>query len=316
MCVFTRHNLIDDPPFSKLDLISCRNVLIYLGSVQKNILPLFHYALKPTGFLMLGASEAAAVGDLFSVVDREHRIYARRETARKPHLFPAGARGFTPGARRAGRGRRAAGGIVDAGCAERGGSHPALSKYSPAGSGGGRGPGGAIEIRGKASPYLTLPVGEGELQSHEADSRHGIVPGSREADPAGAAERRAGAAGAGTVRHDGHAGELNVEVVPLEAGRSDRCWSFSNPCRAAAGREPNRRMRPPEGDPGTARSPAETATGPTPGSGFSAPSKSSRHPGKKARTRPRRRFRPTRNCKASTRNWRPPRKSCNPPTKN
>ena len=60
MCVFTRHNLIDDPPFSKLDLVSCRNVLIYLGSVQKNILPLFHYALKPGGFLMLGASEAAA----------------------------------------------------------------------------------------------------------------------------------------------------------------------------------------------------------------------------------------------------------------
>ncbi len=98
MCVFTRHNLIDDPPFSKLDLISCRNVLIYLGSVQKNIFPLFHYALKPAGFLMLGASEAAAAGDLFSVVDREHRIYAKRETARKPHLFPAAARASRRGA--------------------------------------------------------------------------------------------------------------------------------------------------------------------------------------------------------------------------
>jgi two-component system CheB/CheR fusion protein len=54
MCVFTKHNLLEDPPFSKLDLISCRNVLIYLGSVQKDIIPLFHYALKPTGFLMLG----------------------------------------------------------------------------------------------------------------------------------------------------------------------------------------------------------------------------------------------------------------------
>ena len=46
MCVFTRHNLLTDPPFSKLDLVSCRNVLIYLASVQKNIIPLFHYALK------------------------------------------------------------------------------------------------------------------------------------------------------------------------------------------------------------------------------------------------------------------------------
>ena len=93
MCVFTKHNLIDDPPFSRLDLISCRNVLIYLGSVQKNIIRLFHYALKPSGFLMLGASEAGAPGDLFSVVDREHRIYARLETARKPHGLQAVAQG-------------------------------------------------------------------------------------------------------------------------------------------------------------------------------------------------------------------------------
>ena len=98
MCIFTRHNLIDDPPFSKLDLISCRNVLIYLGSVQKDIFPLFHYALKPAGFLLLGASEAVKSGDLFSVVDREHRIYARRETAKKPHLFPAAARASRHGA--------------------------------------------------------------------------------------------------------------------------------------------------------------------------------------------------------------------------
>ena len=59
LCVFSRHNLIDDPPFAKLDLISCRNVLIYLGGIQKNIIPLFHYALKENGFLMLGRSETA-----------------------------------------------------------------------------------------------------------------------------------------------------------------------------------------------------------------------------------------------------------------
>jgi two-component system, chemotaxis family, CheB/CheR fusion protein len=92
MCIFTRHNLIGDPPFSKLDLISCRNVLIYLGRVQKDIVPLFHYALKPAGFLMLGASEGVASGELFSAADGEARIYARRETARKLSLFPVGAR--------------------------------------------------------------------------------------------------------------------------------------------------------------------------------------------------------------------------------
>src|SRR5205085_7010581 len=93
MCVFTRHNLIDDPPFSRLDLISCRNVLIYLGNVQKNIIPLFHYALKPAGFLMLGASEGGVSSDLFAVADREHRIHSKRETANRPHLFPPATRG-------------------------------------------------------------------------------------------------------------------------------------------------------------------------------------------------------------------------------
>src|SRR5450759_4558999 len=59
MCVFARHNLAQDPPFSKLDLISCCNVLIYLGAVlQRKVLSILHYALKPTGFLVLGPSES------------------------------------------------------------------------------------------------------------------------------------------------------------------------------------------------------------------------------------------------------------------
>lgn len=58
MCVFARQNVVVDPPFSNLDLVSCRNVLIYLGALlQRKVFPVFHYALKPTGFLLLGASE-------------------------------------------------------------------------------------------------------------------------------------------------------------------------------------------------------------------------------------------------------------------
>jgi chemotaxis methyl-accepting protein methylase/signal transduction histidine kinase/chemotaxis response regulator CheB len=96
MCIFTTHNLIADPPFSKLDLISCRDVLIYLGKMRDNIIPLFHSALKPGGFLMLGASEAAAPGSLFSVADREHRIYSRLETERKTPSLAAVATGGAP----------------------------------------------------------------------------------------------------------------------------------------------------------------------------------------------------------------------------
>ncbi|RCJ31652.1 ATPase [Nostoc minutum NIES-26] len=80
LCVFARQNLIADPPFSKLDLITCRNVLIYLGAaVQKKLLPIFHYGLKLTGFLMLGTSETVGeFSDLFSLVDRKYKIYARK----------------------------------------------------------------------------------------------------------------------------------------------------------------------------------------------------------------------------------------------
>jgi two-component system CheB/CheR fusion protein len=81
MLVFSEQDIIKDPPFSKLDLISCRNLLIYMDSdLQKKLVPLFHYALNPQGFLFLGTSET--VGDfmtLFSVMDRKYKLYQRKE---------------------------------------------------------------------------------------------------------------------------------------------------------------------------------------------------------------------------------------------
>ncbi|MGH7999817.1 MAG: CheR family methyltransferase, partial [Brasilonema sp.] len=80
LCVFARQNLISDPPFSNLDLISCRNVLIYFESVlQKQVMPIFHYSLKPTGFLMLGIAESAGeFSNLFTSADRKYNIYAKK----------------------------------------------------------------------------------------------------------------------------------------------------------------------------------------------------------------------------------------------
>ncbi|MHB8056965.1 MAG: chemotaxis protein CheB [Desulfuromonadaceae bacterium] len=79
--VFSVQDVIKDPPFSKLDFISCRNLLIYLDSdLQKKLIPLFHYALNPGGTLFLGTSET--VGDflhLFSVLDRQAKLYQRKE---------------------------------------------------------------------------------------------------------------------------------------------------------------------------------------------------------------------------------------------
>jgi two-component system CheB/CheR fusion protein len=79
-CVFAKQDLTKDPPFSKLDLVSCCNLLIYLGPVlQKKALSLFHYALKPGGFLILGSSESiGALGGSFQTVDRKHKIYAKK----------------------------------------------------------------------------------------------------------------------------------------------------------------------------------------------------------------------------------------------
>lgn len=92
-CIFARQNLTKDPPFSKLDLISCRNVLIYLGpALQKKVLPIFHYALKPTGFLLLGSSETVgAYADLFTMADKRFKIFGKRDApARVPTDFAYG----------------------------------------------------------------------------------------------------------------------------------------------------------------------------------------------------------------------------------
>jgi len=91
MLVFSEQDLIKDPPFSRIDLISCRNLLIYMGSeLQKKVIPLFHYALAPGGYLFLGTSETVGeFGDLFSVLDRKQKIFRRTEYTRSiPHAYP------------------------------------------------------------------------------------------------------------------------------------------------------------------------------------------------------------------------------------
>jgi len=86
--VFARQNLLSDPPFSRMDLISCRNLLIYLDSnLQKKILPSFHYALKPEGFLFLGESETiGSFAEFFDSVDKRYKIFSNKQGV-VPHLF-------------------------------------------------------------------------------------------------------------------------------------------------------------------------------------------------------------------------------------
>ncbi len=83
LLIFSEQDVIKDPPFSKLDLICCRNLLIYLGAdLQKKVIPLFHYALNPDGRLFLGTSEGVGeFSDLFAVLDRKSKLYQRKEEA-------------------------------------------------------------------------------------------------------------------------------------------------------------------------------------------------------------------------------------------
>jgi two-component system, chemotaxis family, CheB/CheR fusion protein len=93
LCIFAKHDLTRDPPFSNLDLISCRNVLIYFKPpLQKRILPIFHYALRPDGCLLLGSSESvSSASELFTTLGRAEKIYQKRSSAVRLPLNLPGA---------------------------------------------------------------------------------------------------------------------------------------------------------------------------------------------------------------------------------
>ncbi len=88
--VFSVHNALSDPPFTRMDLICCRNLLIYLDrSAQAQLLRSFHFALKPRGLLFLGSSETVDPGDgLFIAEDKRHRIYRASDTVKRPRVLP------------------------------------------------------------------------------------------------------------------------------------------------------------------------------------------------------------------------------------
>ncbi|WP_181969931.1 CheR family methyltransferase [Paraburkholderia sp. DHOC27] len=94
LCTFARHDVVSDPPFSRMSLVSCRNLLIYLSPpAQRGVMPLFHYALKPEGVLMLGPSETVgAFSELFGVIDNKRtKLYSK-----KPRIGPPAEMRLSP----------------------------------------------------------------------------------------------------------------------------------------------------------------------------------------------------------------------------
>ncbi|MEN9937311.1 MAG: hypothetical protein RLZZ387_3890 [Chloroflexota bacterium] len=98
-CLFSAHNLISDPPFARMDLLVCRNLLIYFtADLQRQLVPLLHYALAPGGYLMLGSAESVtSYPELFRAVNQPQRIYQRNEVHARPTIpFPLALPGRQP----------------------------------------------------------------------------------------------------------------------------------------------------------------------------------------------------------------------------
>ena len=212
VCVFARHNVAHDPPFSKLDLISCCNVLIYLGEVlQRKVLSILHYALKPTGFLILGPSESiGALSESFHPLEKAHRIYCMRPAAP------------IPPAPRLGEGRRAESRsevrerIADGGAGSdvlREADRLVMAEYAP--------PGAIVDehmnivqVRGRTAPYLELSPG-GPTQNLLKLAREGLIAGLGKAIRTAQESDVAAEEDGFRIEDNGQVQDVTIKVTPF-----------------------------------------------------------------------------------------------------
>jgi two-component system, chemotaxis family, CheB/CheR fusion protein len=220
MCIFARHDLTRDPPYSRLDLISCRNVLIYLEPrLQEAVFATFHYALRPGGFLVVGPAETVgASASLFSPVDEKQRIYSRNAASGPPRLLSVlsrSASSSSTGARPLTR--KAVGSELP-----READRMLLARFAPASvviDEGGR----VLEFRGETEPFLDHGRGKATL-SIERLVRKGLLMELRqavaEAHRTDAPVRRAGL----RVRYQQQLQSVSLEVIPIKGrAAAERC---------------------------------------------------------------------------------------------
>jgi two-component system CheB/CheR fusion protein len=218
MLIFSEHDLIKNPPFSKLDLISCRNLLIYMGAeLQKKLMPLFHYALNPGGILVLGSSES--VGDfvnLFEPVERKSRIYRRKAHDFGPHRMGiAGLFERPPGnevIQRAGSGALSDSKLPLHEIAER----ALLEHYSPIGALVNE-RGDILYLLGRTGRYLEPTPGEASMnifRMAREGLRGDLTIALHRTVSLGIPTRHPGL----RVNHDGNFTTVNLTVVPVSAG--------------------------------------------------------------------------------------------------
>jgi two-component system CheB/CheR fusion protein len=214
VCVFSRHNLATDPPFSRIDLVSCRNVLIYLDTpLQKRVMPLLHYALNPGGFLFLGSSEnVGPTGDLFEVVDARHRVFART------HARPGVPVEFSAPAGGAGAARppllEPAGPLWSALDVQKEADRVLLARYAPVGVVVDEGM-TVLQFRGRTAPYLEPAPGMATLDLFRM-LREGLLAEVRTATAQAKAENAPVVREGLRVAEGGEVRTVRVEVVPFK----------------------------------------------------------------------------------------------------
>ncbi len=212
MVIFAQHNLLTDPPFTRVDLISCRNMLIYLEpALQQRIIPAFHYALKPGGFLVLGSSESVGqFSNFFEAAEKNHKIYARKSGVswlryERPPTLPA----LKAGARTTPATRHAEFNSVDA---FKEADRLTLAKYAPAGVLINE-DGEILQFRGDVQRFLELPTGKASFnllkmarENLALTLQRSLQRARRENKPVREKEVRFGRARS----------LVNIEIVPLK----------------------------------------------------------------------------------------------------
>jgi two-component system, chemotaxis family, CheB/CheR fusion protein len=243
LCVFARHNLAKDPPFSSIDVVSCRNVLIYFDvATQRRMMAAFHYALRNAGLLMLGTSETVGpLSDLFTVVDRSHKIYTAKATTTR---FPLGL----PLLERAGGAHRRdqrplspTDGAPSPNEVQREIERVLLGRFAPAGVLVNEAY-EILQLRGHTSPYLELPPGLASLNVMKM-AREGLLRDLRTAI-ATARRRRGPVRREGLrVRQDHGFLLVDLEIIPVRGpGKETNYLVLFEP--AAASRRAGARGRP------------------------------------------------------------------------
>ncbi len=246
-CVFAQQNVTRDPPFSKLDVISCCNVLIYLdAALQERVIPVFHYALKPTGFLKLGPSESVGrLTNLFAVIDKKHKIYARKPGP-PSHLGFAPTAGDRVAASAHAQGNE---GGSSAAAIEKEADRLVLGRYAPAGVVVNADM-EIVQFRGKTGPYLEATPGAASLNLFKmaredlpAALRQAIHQAVKDGSPAKAERVR--------VKANGGTRVVSLEVIPIGPRQGARGRHYlilffeeRHPPTEAASRKPARESEP------------------------------------------------------------------------